>query len=83
MSDSVHGHDVMALMVAQANPVLKPELIAQIVQTFGEATRYHTCSAENLTAEELISLLLNKGKITESAQGLSLVAGRQCHHSHH
>lgn len=83
MPDSVHGHDVMALMVAQANPVLKPELIAQIIQTFGEATRYHTCSAENLTAEELISLLLNKGKITESAQGLSLVAGRQCHHSHH
>ena len=83
MPDSVHGHDVMALMVAQANPVLKPELIAQIVQTFGEAMRYHTCSAENLTAEELISLLLNKGKITESAQGLSLVAGRQCHHSHH
>ncbi|ABK48819.1 hypothetical protein Shewana3_2592 [Shewanella sp. ANA-3] len=28
MSDSVHGHDVMALMVAQENPLLKPEFIA-------------------------------------------------------
>lgn len=81
MSNSVHGHDVMALMVAQAKPVLKPELIALIVQTFGEATRYHTCSAENLTAEALISLLLSKGKMTESAQGISLVAGRQCQHT--
>ncbi|ABI39501.1 conserved hypothetical protein [Shewanella sp. MR-4] len=82
MSDSVHGHDVMALMVAQENPLLKPEFIALMAQTFGETARYHTCSAENLQAEELISLLVGKGKILESAQGLTLVAGRQCHHSH-
>ena len=83
MSDSVHGHDVMALMVAQAHPVLKPQFIALMTETFGEAARYHTCSAENLTAEELIFLLLSKGKMAESAQGLAFVAGRQCHHSHH
>ncbi|MFB2732612.1 YecH family metal-binding protein [Shewanella mangrovisoli] len=83
MSDSVHGHDVMALMVAQENPLLKPEFIALMAQTFGDNARYHTCSADNLQAEELISLLLHKGKMLESAQGLTLVAGRQCNHSHH
>ncbi|MDH1470885.1 YecH family metal-binding protein [Shewanella sp. GD03713] len=83
MSDSVHGHDVMALMVAQENPLLKPEFIALMAQTFGDNARYHTCSADNLQAEELISLLLGKGKILESKQGLTLVAGRQCNHSHH
>ncbi|ESE40416.1 YecH family metal-binding protein [Shewanella decolorationis] len=83
MSDSIHGHDVMALMVAQENPLLKPEFIALMAQTFGDNARYHTCSAEDLTAEELISLLLSKGKMLESEQGLTLVAGRQCNHSHH
>ncbi|MDH0449194.1 MULTISPECIES: YecH family metal-binding protein [Shewanella] len=83
MSDSVHGHDVMALMVAQENPLLKPEFIALMAQTFGDNARYHTCSADNLKAEELISLLIRKGKMLESAQGLTLVAGRQCNHSHH
>ncbi|MGL5667187.1 MAG: YecH family metal-binding protein [Shewanella sp.] len=83
MSDSVHGHDVMALMVAQENPLLKPEFIALMAQTFGNNARYHTCSADNLQAEELINLLLRKGKMLESEQGLTLVAGRQCNHSHH
>ncbi|MCH1931643.1 YecH family protein [Shewanella sp. A25] len=82
MSDSVHGHDVMALMVAQATPVLKVELLSKMSQTFGENARYHTCSAENLTAEELIIFLMGKGKLTETTEGISL-AGMRCNHSNH
>ncbi len=82
MSESVHGHDVMALMVAQATPVLKVELLSKMSQAFGENARYHTCSAENLTAEELIIFLMGKGKMTETTAGISLV-GMRCHHAEH
>lgn len=30
MSNSVHGHDVMALMVAQGAAIIKPELISMM-----------------------------------------------------
>lgn len=83
MSDSVHGHDVMALMVAQGSPILKHELINLMAQKFGDSAHYHTCSAENLTATELINLLISKSKLQETERGITLVAGRQCHHSGH
>lgn len=83
MSDSVHGHDVMALMVAQGSSILKHELIALMAQKFGDSARYHTCSAENLTAIELLSLLTSKQKLQETEQGMTLVVGRKCHHSAH
>ncbi|MCL1089499.1 YecH family protein [Shewanella profunda] len=80
MSDSVHGHDVMALMVAQGDVILKSELISLMAQKFGESARYHTCSVEALTAQELIDFLVSKGKCQETAHGITLVAGRQCNH---
>ncbi|CAD6365264.1 putative metal-binding protein [Shewanella putrefaciens] len=80
MSDSVHGHDVMALMVAHGDAILKSELISLMAQTFGESVRYHTCSIEGLTASELIDFLVTKGKCQETLQGMTVVAGRQCHH---
>ncbi|EGM70399.1 hypothetical protein SOHN41_01607 [Shewanella sp. HN-41] len=73
----------MALMVAQGSPILKHELITLMAQKFGGSARYHTCSAENLTAIELISLLTSKEKLQETELGMAFVAGRQCHHSDH
>ncbi len=80
MSNSVHGHEVMALMVAQAQPISKPEFFALVARTFGENARFHTCSAEGLSAEELIQFLMSKGKVSDTSEGISLVAGRQCSH---
>ena len=46
MSNSVHGHDVMALMVAHGDAILKSELISLMAQTFGESARYlEVCSS--------------------------------------
>lgn len=80
MSNSVHGHDVMALMVAQGAAIIKPELISMMEQKFGSAARYHTCSATDLSAEALIQLLIGKGKFYETSQGIQLVVGRKCEH---
>ncbi|MCS6209508.1 YecH family metal-binding protein [Shewanella baltica] len=80
MSNSVHGHDVMALMVAQGAAIIKPELLCLMGQQFGFAARYHTCSAADLSAEALIQLLIGKGKFHETPQGIELAAGRKCEH---
>ncbi|MGL4448610.1 YecH family metal-binding protein [Shewanella sp.] len=80
MSNSVHGHEVIALMVAQGSPILQQELIALMANKFGECAHYHTCSAEGLSAVALIELLLNKGKFQVTPQGITVVAGRKCQH---
>ncbi|ABX48870.1 YecH family metal-binding protein [Shewanella baltica] len=80
MSNSVHGHDVMALMVAQGAAIIKPELLSLMGQNFGFAARYHTCSAADLSAEALIQLLIDKGKFHDTCQGIELAAGRKCDH---
>ncbi|MGL5046414.1 MAG: YecH family metal-binding protein [Shewanella sp.] len=80
MSNSVHGHDVMTLMVAQGAAIIKPELISLMEQQFGLAARYHTCSAVDLSAEALIELLISKGKFDETPEGIKLVAGLKCDH---
>ncbi|MGL5407665.1 MAG: YecH family metal-binding protein [Shewanella sp.] len=80
MSNSVHGHEVIALMVAQGSPILQQELIALMANKFGECAHYHTCSAEGLSAVALIELLLNKGKFQVTPQGITVVVGRKCQH---
>lgn len=75
MSNSVHGHDVMALMVAQGGAIIKPELISLMGQKFGLSARYHTCSAVDLSAEALLQLLMHKGKLLDTPQGIELAAG--------
>ncbi|ASJ98608.1 MULTISPECIES: YecH family metal-binding protein [Shewanella] len=80
MSDSIHGHQVMELMLSLGRAVSKGELTQLMSQTFGENARYHTCSASEMDAQELIAFLEQKGKFTESEAGIETAADRICHH---
>lgn len=51
-----------------------------IHQRFGEETRFFTCSAENMTAEELIDFLAQRGKFVPTDGGFSTQADRICRH---
>ena len=44
------------------------------------AARFHTCSAENMTAEELIEFLAQRGKFTAGADGFSVDPSTICQH---
>jgi len=58
---SVHGHAVLDWIAA--NP-LPPEQIQKFLEDhFGSATRFHTCSRQGLSLEELISFFYEKKKI--------------------
>lgn len=69
MSNSVHGHEVMHFMLEQGGQFTKESLVSAVVERFGAETRFHTCSAENMTAAQLVDFLEEKGKFVESASG--------------
>jgi len=80
MSNSVHGHQVMELMLTLGKAISKEDLKLLMHEQFGENACYHTCSASEMTAEELIAFLDKKGKFTESEQGIETAANRICNH---
>ena len=59
---SVHGHEVMNMIIESGKNYTTESLIADIHATFGEDTRFHTCSAENMDAKALVSFLAARGK---------------------
>ena len=80
MSASVHGHEVMHMMLQASTPFTKASLIADIEQKFGAETRFHTCSAENMTAAELVEFLERKGKFIPAGDGFCSSEDKICRH---
>jgi len=58
----------------------KESLKEAIEARFGVGTRFHTCSAEEMTAEQLIDLLSEKGKFVETGSGFNTQADKICNH---
>lgn len=77
---SIHGHEVMQLISNNKSPSSKNELVAQIETAFGETARFHTCSAKNLSAAQLIDCIVARGKFEGSEDALTLDAAKICHH---
>jgi probable metal-binding protein len=80
MNSSVHGHQVLQLLLEQTAPIKRYNLKALMQERFGRDARYHTCSAEGMDAEALLNFLAAKGKFIESSQGLSTLESKICRH---
>lgn len=80
MTDHVHGHEVMKMMVEAKKEYTRESLKADIIDQFGEQTRFYTCSAEGMTPDELITLLDHKGKFLKSDTGFTTDPNRICDH---
>jgi probable metal-binding protein len=76
----VHGHDVMQMMIDSGKSYSKASLEAAVIAKFGSDARFHTCSADGMTASELIDLLEGKGKFTLSDDGFKTDPSRVCGH---
>lgn len=79
--ESIHGHDVIEMIQSAARPFSRTGLVAAIGERFGSEARFHTCSAEAMTAGELVEFLMAKGKflIAEDA-GLTIDPSKVCQH---
>ena len=80
MPDRVHGHDVMKMMIEGGEAYSESTLRHAIVSRFGEETTYYTCSADNMSADELIVFLRSRGKFVGEDSGFTTQPDKICDH---
>ena len=80
MSESIHGHEVMEMMVASGKSYTKASLEHEIIEKFGVDTRFYTCSAENMTAHELVDFLESRNKFIGDGERFSTDSEKICDH---
>lgn len=80
MTESIHGHEVLHFMLENPAGFTRESLEAAIIARFGADARFHTCSAEEMTAAQLIDLLEKKGKFVPVGDGFNTEAGMICAH---
>ncbi len=78
MSEPVHGHEVIRMMIESGAVYTKESLRAAIVEKYGEDVRFCTCSAEDLSPDELIAFLESVGKLTPAEGGFRMEAADNC-----
>ena len=71
--ESIHGHEVLNMMIESGEQYSNASLEAAITARFGEQARFHTCSAADMSAAELVAFLAAKGswRILKSYFGIS------------
>jgi len=76
----IHGHDVLNMMLGSGKSYTRETLVREIITTFGADARFHTCSAEDLTAEGLVEFLQARGKFVDAAGGFQTSPSLICQH---
>jgi len=77
---SLHGHEVMQMMLESDKDYTKESLVKDIKKKFGENTVFYTCSAENMNSEEIVEFLEMKGKFVSSDKGFKTDKEKICDH---
>jgi probable metal-binding protein len=67
-------------MLASKRTYTIQTLAADIIAKFGSDARFYTCSAENMTAEELIAFLESRGKLLRRDGGFQTSIDVMCQH---
>jgi len=80
MTEQVHGHEVMRMMVESNNSYNKESLREAIEEKFGAATKFYTCSASDMTADELIDFLDSRGKFLGQKDSFNTESSKICNH---
>lgn len=78
MDNSIHGHDVLRMMAESGKPYTRASLKKEIANTFGEDVLFHTGSAFNMTADDLIDFLGAHGKLLNLEGGFTTYSDKIC-----
>lgn len=76
--EQLHAHEVLFMM--EGNSYSEASLRAAIINKFGESQRFYACSAENMSVDELILFLKQKGKFMPSDDGFTVNITKVCSH---
>lgn len=80
MDNSIHGHEVIRMMLESGKPYTRASLKKEIANTFGQDVLFHTCSAFNMTADDLIDFLDAHGKLLNLEGGFTTNSDKICNH---
>ena len=80
MEGQIHGHEVMRMMIESGASYTRASLRDAIIKQFGEGARFYACSADNMTADEIIRFLEARGKFVERDAGFSTSPDKICDH---
>lgn len=76
----IHGHDIIDLVASYPQGISTAALETEVDRRFGEGTRFHTCSAEGMTLDDLLGFLASRDKV-RVAGGMVFPGGAPaCHH---
>jgi probable metal-binding protein len=78
--ENVHGHEVLRLVHEAPTPPTRGELEAALERLYGPEVRFCTCSATDMTRDELLAFLLSRGKLVERHGRLATDPSRICNH---
>ena len=78
--NQIHGHEVMEMMLASGKTYTKDTLVKEIITRFGQDARFFTCSAESMTAEQLVEFLDARGKLVQREDGFQTSKDVMCQH---
>lgn len=78
--NKIHGHEVISMMIASGKTYTRASLTNEIISRFGADARFYTCSADDLTAAELIDFLDSKGKLVPADAGFTTSPDLVCRH---
>lgn len=76
-----HGHEVLHMMEGNSYTT-KQQLIDAIIARFGADERFYTCSADDLTAAQLVDFLEARGKFmpATSSTDFTVDITKVCNH---
>lgn len=74
-----HGHDVLHMMEGNSYDT-KEDLVKAIIAHFGADELFHTCSADGMTASELVDFLAERGKFMPASAGFTVDSSKICNH---
>lgn len=70
----------MDAMLASGRLFTRDSLVAFITERFGPEARFHTCSADGMTAADLVDFLAARGKFAGTEEGFTINSDRVCQH---
>ena len=79
---SIHGHDILHILLEADPQLTREELIHLAHERFGAEARYHTCAVEGMSIEQLIDFLAGRGKFVVHEGRLVADPAKICNHDH-
>ena len=78
--EQAHVHDIMQMMMQSGAVYTRESLKKAIVDQFGIATTFHSCSESMMSAGDAVTFLENRGKFIPTEEGFYTDESKKCSH---